>query len=71
CPVTICAKGLHNGPCGGSSLGKCEAGNNKDCAWELIYRRLKQQGQLDNLKTFAMPRDYKLQAHPVSLVKEF
>ena len=70
CPVTICAKGLLNGPCGGASLGKCEAGNNKDCAWELIYQRLKQQGRLDNLKTFVMPLDYRLQAHPVHLVKE-
>ena len=70
CPVTICAKGLLNGPCGGASLGKCEAGNNKDCAWELIYQRLKQQGRLDNLKTFVVPLDYKLQAHPVRLMKE-
>ena len=70
CPVTICAKGLLNGPCGGASFGKCEAGDNKDCAWELIYLRLKQQGRLDNLKTFATPFDYKLQAHPVRLVKE-
>ena len=70
CPVTICAKGLLNGPCGGSSLGKCEAGNDKDCAWELIYQRLKQRGRLDNLKAFSTPPDYKLQAHPLRLVKE-
>ena len=70
CPVTICAKGLLNGPCGGASLGKCEAGNDKDCAWELIYQRLKQQGRLDNLKAFSTPPDYKLQAHPLRLVKE-
>ncbi|MFC1872023.1 methylenetetrahydrofolate reductase C-terminal domain-containing protein [Chloroflexota bacterium] len=70
CPVTICAKGLLNGPCGGASLGKCEAGNNKDCAWELIYQRLKQYRQLDNLNTFVMPLDHMLQAHPVSLMKE-
>ncbi len=70
CPVTICAKGLLNGPCGGASSGKCEAGNNKDCAWELIYKHLKQQGRLDNLKALAVPLDYKLKAHPVRLVKE-
>ncbi|MFC1992693.1 methylenetetrahydrofolate reductase C-terminal domain-containing protein [Chloroflexota bacterium] len=70
CPVTMCSKGLLNGPCGGGSLGKCEAGNDKDCAWELIYQRLKQQGQLDNLKTLSKPHDYKLQAHPLRLVKE-
>jgi len=70
CPVTICAKGLLNGPCGGATLGKCEAGNDKDCAWELIYHRLKQQGRSDNLKTFVTLPDYKLQAHPLRLVKE-
>jgi ferredoxin len=70
CPVTICAKGLLNGPCGGATLGKCEAGNNKDCAWELIYKRLKAQGRLDILQTLTGPLDYKLQAHPVRLVKE-
>ncbi len=51
CPVTICAKGLLNGPCGGANYGKCEADRNKDCAWELIYERLRQQGRLDNLRT--------------------
>ena len=70
CPVTICAKGLLNGPCGGASLGKCEAGNNRDCAWELIYNRHKQQGRLDKLKTFMASPNYKLQAHPARQVKE-
>ena len=70
CPVTICAKGLLNGPCGGASFGKCEAGNDRDCAWELIYNRLKQQGRLDKLKTFVASPDYKLQAHPARQVKE-
>ncbi|MFC2013874.1 methylenetetrahydrofolate reductase C-terminal domain-containing protein, partial [Chloroflexota bacterium] len=70
CPVTICAKGLINGPCGGSRLGKCEAGDDKDCAWEMIYRRLKQQGRLDNLRTFLLPLDHRLQAHPARLSSE-
>lgn len=70
CPVTICAKGLINGPCGGSTLSKCEAGNDKDCAWILIYQRLKQQGRLAILKEFFKPHDHSLQAHPVRLVKE-
>lgn len=70
CPVTICAKGLLNGPCGGSKLGKCEASNDKDCAWELIYQRLSRQGKLDNLKKFVAARDHKLQAHPLRSVKE-
>jgi ferredoxin len=70
CPVTICAKGLLSGPCGGASLGKCEASNEKDCAWELIYKRLKAQGRLDVLETLTGPLDYKLQAHPDRVAKE-
>ncbi len=70
CPVTICAKGLLNGPCGGASFGKCEADNDRDCAWELIYNRYKQQGRLDELKTFVAPPNFRLQDHPARRVKE-
>lgn len=45
CPVTICAKGLLNGPCGGVEDGKCETDRELDCAWHLIYERLKVQGR--------------------------
>ena len=45
CPVTTCAKGLLNGPCGGMEDGKCEADRELDCAWHLIYERLKRQGR--------------------------
>ena len=45
CPVTRCAKGLLNGPCGGMEDGRCEADRELDCAWHLIYERLKKQGR--------------------------
>jgi len=45
CPVTTCAKGLLNGPCGGMEQGRCEADRELDCAWHLIYERLKRQGR--------------------------
>lgn len=45
CPVTTCAKGLLNGPCGGMEDGRCEADREIDCAWHLIFERLKQQGR--------------------------
>ena len=70
CPVTRCAKGLINGPCGGSKEGKCEAGDDRDCAWELIYNRLKQQGKLGNIRKLLLPRDYRLRAHPARQVNE-
>ncbi len=43
CPVTTCAKGLLNGPCGGMEDGRCEVDAEIECAWCLIYERLQQQ----------------------------
>lgn len=64
CPITICAKGLTNGPCGGAKDGKCEVDHNNDCAWILIYNKLKDQGRLDNLLEMKAPRDYAACYHP-------
>lgn len=64
CPITICAKSLVNGPCGGSKNGKCEASPEKDCAWVLIYSRLKKQNRLDDLRVMASNKDFSLQTHP-------
>jgi hypothetical protein len=49
CPVTMCAKGLYNGPCGGTNKGSCEINVNQPCAWFKIYERLSLQGRLDNI----------------------
>jgi hypothetical protein len=62
CPVTRCAKGLLNGACGGAREGKCEMDPDKDCAWELIFKRLERQGKLDLLKEFRYPRNYQAKA---------
>ncbi len=51
CPVTRCAKGLFNGPCGGVRNGMCEAGQEIPCAWVEIYKRLEKQNRLDNILT--------------------
>ena len=59
CPYTACAKGLINGQCGGASQGKCELYPEKECGWELIYNRLKALNQLDKLKVFIVPADYR------------
>ncbi len=47
CPISRCAKRLLNGPCGGSSNGKCEIREDVPCAWQLIIDRLKALGKLD------------------------
>ena len=58
CPVTACHKGLVNGPCGGTNRGKCEIDSNKDCAWTLIYNRLKDLGRLDSMRKYQKPRNH-------------
>ncbi|RJS84876.1 5,10-methylenetetrahydrofolate reductase [Candidatus Bathyarchaeota archaeon] len=70
CPVTRCPKSMMNGPCGGMYDGKCEVGGYKrDCAWVLIYNRLKELGMLDLYKSFKPPRDYrKLSIEPREVV---
>lgn len=62
CPVTRCSKGLLNGACGGARHGKCELDPQRDCAWELIYKRLEKLGKLDRLKQFRPPRNYQAKA---------
>ena len=59
CPMTTCAKALLNGQCGGSHDGKCEVEEERDCGWHLIYERLKELGQLDNLLADTPPKDYR------------
>lgn len=58
CPITLCAKGILNGPCGGVNKGKCEVDKERDCAWVLIYNELKKQGNLDYFKKIQPPKDY-------------
>lgn len=69
CPVVRCAKGLLNGPCGGMADGKCEAGGHvKDCAWVLIYRRLKEQGMEERFKEIRSVFDRSKRAQPQELI---
>lgn len=58
CPVTSCHKGLVNGPCGGTNDGMCEIDKNKDCAWTLIYKRLKDLDRLDAMRKLQKPRNH-------------
>jgi ferredoxin len=59
CPVTRCAKQMLNGPCGGSSQDHCEVDPARPCAWQLIYLRLKEIGQLDQLKKTKPPKNWR------------
>ncbi len=54
CPITRCAKQIMNGPCGGSSQGKCEISGEVDCAWHLIWNRLLELG-IENSYEYIIP----------------
>ncbi len=58
CPVTRCAKHMLNGPCSGSREDRCEVRPDRPCAWQLIYRRLKDIGQLDRIKQIESPKNW-------------
>lgn len=64
CPVTLCAKGLLNGPCGGMNKGKCEVDIEKDCAWVLIYKELEKRNRTGELKEIRPARDFKKALKP-------
>ncbi len=64
CPMTQCAKGLLNGPCGGSQNGKCEVDPERDCAWVLIYERLKKLGELEKLEEIMPAKDWSRMDRP-------
>jgi len=67
CPIARCPKGLVNGPCGGYRDGKCEVDPTRDCAWVLIYERLKKMGRLDELYALQPLKDYFKMGHPRSV----
>ncbi|MEW6673200.1 MAG: methylenetetrahydrofolate reductase C-terminal domain-containing protein [Thermodesulfobacteriota bacterium] len=68
CPVTMCAKGLYNGPCGGTNKGSCEINKDQPCAWYMIYERLSKQGRLENLMRVHPANEWKDQT-PRTLVQ--
>jgi hypothetical protein len=68
CPLTMCAKGLHNGPCGGTNQESCEVDSERPCAWHMIYERMQNQGRLDGIIELALPVDWQDQV-PRTLVQ--
>ncbi len=58
CPISRCAKRLLNGPCGGSTKGKCEINKDLDCAWQLIIDRLKALGRFEDYETIVPIKDW-------------
>ncbi len=67
CPMTVCPKGLLNGPCGGMQEGRCETDREAECAWNQIYQRLQNQGKVENLKNFVAGKDFSKTLKPGKL----
>ena len=55
CPQT-CPKHLRNGPCGGTSNGRCEVVD-KPCIWVGVYERAAAAHEVEELKTYIPPPD--------------
>lgn len=70
CPVTVCAKGLLNGPCGGMAEGRCETDPEAECAWVLIHDRLTAQGATEKLKKIVPAKDFSRMPKPGKLKVE-
>jgi len=58
CPLTLCPKGLLNGPCGGMDKGRCEVDKERDCAWVLIYKEMEKRRNVQALKQIVAPKDF-------------
>ena len=59
CPIARCSKRLFNGPCGGSGNGKCEISPDVDCAWQLIWDRMKALGIEDRYEEVMEAKDWR------------
>ncbi len=73
CPVARCAKGLLNGPCGGTRKdGKCEVDENTDCVWYLIIKRAEERGELEKLAKIRKAKDWSNSDHggPKRMIRE-
>ncbi len=72
CPVARCAKNLLNGPCGGSQDGKCEVNDQQDCAWQLIFDRMKAADRLEYFTRVKGPKDWSASGNggPRKIVRE-
>ncbi len=64
CPVVRCAKGLLNGPCGGSHEGKCEVSSDIPCAWIEIYERLREIGREEDFILYRACKDWSKKGKP-------
>lgn len=63
CPQSGCPKRLVNGPCGGSSNGRCEVFPQRYCFWVRVYNRLNPKTTINTLTAAPPlpPKDWALE----------
>ena len=59
CPQT-CPKQMRNGPCGGTSFGRCEVVD-RPCIWGPVYERAASNQRVSDLRLYIPPPDRSLQ----------
>ena len=67
CPVTLCPKGLLNGPCGGMENGQCEIDHESECVWKMIFDRLSDRGDVERLTKIVPAKDNSTRRRPAHL----
>lgn len=72
CPIARCSKRMLNGPCGGSSGGKCEINPEIPCGWQLIWDRLVALGRTPDYAKISAPKDWSVSRDggPRKIVRE-
>jgi len=71
CPITMCPKGILNGPCGGCKEGHCEVSPDIPCAWVKIYERMKKLNRLQEFcDTILVAKDWSASQKPRSLAEK-
>jgi ferredoxin len=71
CPITRCAKGLFNGPCGGVHEGICEVSHTVACAWVEVYKRLSVQNRLDFIHRIREPIGWQNQVQRIVVQDDY
>jgi len=71
CPITRCAKGLFNGPCGGVHKGICEVSHTVACAWVEVYERLSVQNRLDCIHRIKEPNGWQNQVQRIVVQDDY
>jgi hypothetical protein len=58
CPVTLCPKGMRNGPCEGIKGTRCEVYDDRDCVWHSIHTALAKNGENEKFLIYHEPADW-------------